>query len=58
MEIIKEILLWVGIVAILVPFVCMCLMTIKDTIDYITDKGEELLIMKMLRSLWMDLLIT
>lgn len=41
MEIIKEILLWVGIVAILVPFVCMCLMTIKDTIDYITDKGEE-----------------
>lgn len=40
MEIIKEILLWVGIVAILVPFVCMCLITIKDTIDYITDKGE------------------
>lgn len=38
METIKEILLWVGIVAILVPFICMCLITIKDTIDYLKDE--------------------
>lgn len=40
MGFIKEFLIVVGIVAILVPFVCMCLMTIKDTIDYLRDKTE------------------
>lgn len=41
MEFVKEIIFFVGVVAILVPFVCMCAIFIKDTVDYITDKEEE-----------------
>lgn len=41
METIKNILMYVGIVAILIPFVCMCLITIKDTIDYWRDNNND-----------------
>lgn len=36
-----DVLAITGIIAIFVPFACMCAMCIKDTIDYITDEGEE-----------------
>lgn len=41
MELIKTILMYVGIVAIFIPFVCMCAITIKDTIDYWRDNNND-----------------
>jgi len=36
-----DVLAITGVIAIFVPFACMCAMCIKDTIDYITDKDIE-----------------
>lgn len=40
-ETIQDVFFIVGMIAIFVPFACMCAMCIKDTIDYIIDKKEE-----------------
>lgn len=38
---IRDIFFIVAMIAIFVPFACMCAMCIKDTIDYIIDKKKE-----------------
>lgn len=41
METIKVTLMYVGAIAILIPFICQCLITIKDTIDYLKDEETK-----------------
>lgn len=41
METLKEILIYVGAIVLLIPFCCMCLRELKDTIDYLKDYNDE-----------------
>lgn len=41
METLKEVLIYVGITALLIPFCCMCLRELKDTIDYLKGYDDE-----------------